>query len=529
MSNLEAQNSGMALSMNLDMLAAHLDNSVTGFNLLTETTDRAQTAQEFVLRSRKLAGGLQGLGLEQGARVAILSLNSLEYVEGMLGTMLAGMVTVPLNIRWSPAELIYALDHSGIEAILFDDVFAPAVAAIKDQAKTLKVSIYAGQKEAPEGSIAYESLLGDPVDLQLDRDPETDCLISYTGGTTGFPKGVVHTHRSLLASSLIQASNNFPIATRTYINVMPLFHIAGFGLLFSRLLQNQPMVLMPAFRPDLIGALIKKYNIGSIGMAPVMIQMYLNDPAFNAEDFSGLEQQIYGASPISKGLLDQFLETLPHVQMTQAYGMTEAGIGIFLGHQFHTGPLANPAAAGQSGSPMLRIAIEDDNGTALPAGEVGEIVLYSPGIMSRYYNDPEQTAEVRRNGGYRTGDVGVLDENGVLSLKDRAKDMIISGGENVYSAEVESALSTHPEIAQVAVIGIPDEQFGEAVHAVIVPAEGKEPSFDDVRAYAHDKIAGYKCPRSISLIDALPLSAMNKVLKNELRAPFWEGHDRGIS
>lgn len=517
------------MSMNLDMLATHLEQNVSGIDLIRDVAGNGQTSQRYIDRSRRLASGLQGLGLKPGARVAILSLNSLEYLEAMTGTMLAGMMTVPLNIRWSPEELIYAVNHSSIEAIIFDGTFDPAIAAIKPRCETLNHLIFVGESDAPEGAISYESLQADPVALQLDRDPETECLISYTGGTTGFPKGVVHSHRSLMASSMLQALSNFPIATRTYLNVMPLFHIAGFGLFYARLLQNQPMVLMPAFRPDLVGPIIKKFDIGTVGMAPAMIQMYLNDPSFNAEYFAGLEQHIYGASPISAALLKQFLETLPHVKMTQAYAMTEAGLGIFLGHQYHTGPLAMPSAAGQAASPLMRIQIEDDEGNVLPTGEVGEIVLYTPGIMNRYFDAPEQTAEVRRNGGYRTGDVGVLDEKGVLSLKDRAKDMIISGGENVYSAEVESALSTHPEIAQVAVIGIPDEHYGEAVHAVIVPVEGKEPAFEDVRAYAQSKIAGYKCPRSISFIDALPLSAMNKVLKNELRAPFWEGRERAIS
>ncbi len=202
--------------------------------------------------------------------------------------------------------------------------------------------------------------------------------------------------------------------------------------------------------------------------------------------------------------------------------MTEAGICVFLGPQFHVGDLARIDAAGQPGAPSVRIRIEDDDGYEVPNGESGEIVFYSPGVMARYQNKPEATAEAIRNGGLRSGDVGYVDEMGVLFLKDRLKDMIITGGENVYSGEVESAVSTHPGVAMVAVIGVPDETWGETVHAIIVPSGDVAPTLDDIQAHVKERIAGYKCPRSISIVKELPLSPMNKVLKHELRAQHLE-------
>ncbi|MEP4702737.1 MAG: AMP-binding protein, partial [Parasphingorhabdus sp.] len=264
-------------------------------------------------------------------------------------------------------------------------------------------------------------------------------------------------------------------------------------------------------------AAVTKFGVNELGFAPTMMQMLMEDEAFNAKDFKSVSRVLYGSSPISAGLMAQLKKNFPKAGFVQAYGMTEAGICVFLAPQFHIGDLARIDAAGQPGAPSVRICIEDENGNEVPQGESGEIVFYSPSVMAEYQNNPSATAEAKRNGGLRSGDIGYLDDMGVLFVKDRMKDMIITGGENVYSVEVESAVSTHPDVAMVAVIGIPDEKWGETVHAVIVPAGDKEPKLEDIQTHVKDQIAGYKSPRSISVVKELPLSPMNKVLKHELR------------
>ncbi|KZK87685.1 Long-chain-fatty-acid--CoA ligase FadD13 [Pseudovibrio sp. W64] len=516
-------------AMNFDMLVNHLQKVDTGIPLFKDLGGRAFSNPQFAKRTRQFAKGLQDLGHEPGARVAILSLNSAEYVEAMIGTMIAGMISVPLNIRWSAEEMLYAIGHSSMEAIVYDDTFSPMVAAIKERADSLKHFIHVGEKEQPEGTKAYADCLSVPIALELGRDVETECFMSYTGGTTGFPKGVVHTHSSMLASANIVAANGVPYHDRPALLVMPLFHLSGYGLLLARLIQNKPSLIVPMFRPDIVVAAVKNFDVSSFLMAPAMFQMLMHAPEFNSEDFLRVSQLYYGASPISEALLKLIQEKFPKTDLMQVYGMTEAGAATFLARQFHEGELMRFGAAGQAASPLIQLRIEDEDGNELPSNTIGEVVLYSPAVMKRYYNAPDQTAAVLRNGGYRTGDVGMVDDMGILSLKDRLKDMIITGAENVYTAEVESAISTHPDVSMVAVIGIPDETYGEAVHAVIVPKEGKTPTFEEIRAHTKERIAGYKCPRSMSLVEELPLSAMNKVLKNKLREPFWEDQNREIA
>ncbi|SDQ21914.1 AMP-binding protein [Pseudovibrio sp. Tun.PSC04-5.I4] len=516
-------------TMNFDKLVNYLGSVETGIPLIQDLDGRTLTSRQFATRARQFANGLHTLGVEEGSRVALLSLNSLEYVEVMVGAVLAGMIAVPLNIRWSGEELLYAIDHSQINTIVYDDAYAPLVEKIKQRAGSLKQFIYIGKKDAPEGVLAYDSLLDTPCELKLDRDVNVECFMSYTGGTTGFPKGVVHTHLSMLSCAQVLATNGVPHLQRPAMMVMPLFHLSGYGLMLARLIQNRPFVVVPMFRPDIVVTAVKRFDISSFLMAPAMFQMLINAPEFKTEDFLRVSQIVYGASPISEALLTLVQKSFPETDLTQAYGMTEAGAGVFLWPQFHSGDEARISAAGQASSPTLEVRIEDEDGNELPVNTIGEVVFYTPSIMSRYYNAPKQTAAAIRNGGYCTGDVGMKDDFGVLFLKDRMKDMIITGGENVYTAEVESAISMHPDVAMVAVIGIPDDTYGEAVHAVIVPREGTAPTFEDIRAHTKERIAGYKCPRSISLVEALPLSAMNKILKNKLRAPYWEEQGRDIA
>ncbi|MEP3633417.1 MAG: AMP-binding protein [Shimia thalassica] len=501
----------------LDQLFEFVERSDSGQPAFQDLSGRSVSGPEFSKKTRQTAAGLANLGVSSGAGVAILGLNSVETFQTLCATGLAGLVAVPLNLRWSPDELVYAIDDAGVEILAVEAPFLPLVAAIRAKTKSIRHVILMGPGEVPEDVLPLAEVTGDAVALDMTRDPDDKLLILYTGGTTGKSKGVVHTHATLMAGAEVLVQSNFPAAGQTYAGCFPFFHVAGVAPALARLMQKSTNFLVPMFRPDFIIAAVTKFGVDELGFAPTMMQMLMADEAFEAKDFQDVSRVLYGSSPISAGLMAQLHKNFPKAGFVQAYGMTEVGICVFLGPQFHIGDLARIDAAGQPGAPSVRVRIEDEQGNEVAQGESGEIVFYSPSVMAEYQNNPAATAEAVRNGGLRSGDIGYLDNMGVLFVKDRMKDMVITGGENVYSVEVESAVSTHPDVAMVAVIGIPDEKWGETVHAVVVPAGDKEPTLEDIQAHVKDQIAGYKSPRSISIAKELPLSPMNKVLKHELR------------
>ncbi|MFY0681166.1 MAG: GMC family oxidoreductase N-terminal domain-containing protein [Thalassovita sp.] len=501
----------------LDQLFDFVERSDSGQPAFQDLAGRSVSGPEFSMKARQTAAGLVNLGVSPGAGVAILGLNSVETFQTLCASGLAGLVAVPLNLRWAPDELVYAIEDAGVEILAVEAPFLPLIAAIRAKTNVIKHVILMGPGEAPDDVLPLAEVNGDALALDMARDPNDKLLILYTGGTTGKSKGVVHTHTTLMAGAEVLVQANFPAAGKSYTGCFPFFHVAGVAPALARLMQKSTNFLVPMFRPDLIIAAVTKFGVGELGFAPTMMQMLMADDAFDAKDFQDVSRVLYGSSPISAGLMTQLQKNFPKAGFVQAYGMTEVGICVYLGPQFHVGDLARIDAAGQPGAPCVRVRIEDDKGHEVPQGENGEIVFYSPSIMAGYQNNPAATSEAMRNGGLRSGDIGSLDEMGVLFVKDRMKDMIITGGENVYSVEVESAVSTHPDVAMVAVIGIPDEKWGETVHAVIVPAGDKEPTLDDIQTHVKGQIAGYKSPRSMSVMKELPLSPMNKVLKHELR------------
>lgn len=513
--------------LNIDTLLHFINTNPTGKPILTDLSGRSLTEPEVVRHVKSIAAGLIQLKLVPQTSVAILALNAIEGLEMMLATMVSGHVAVPLNLRWTPPELVVAIDDADAQVLVVDDTFAAAIEPIMAATDTVKHVIYIGSKEPPKGaiSLAEFTALTDNVvgsfKLNLNRDPNTDCLICYTGGTTGTPKGVVHTHQSIMSGATVLALGNILTKDKTLLGCFPYFHIAGYLVAFARILQQSPSLIVPMFRPDIIINAVKNFTVDELALAPTMIQMLISDADFKTEDFLQVSGIIYGSSPITEGLLNQLKSKLPHVNLTQGYGMSEAGLPCFLKPDFHQGALARIAGAGQVITPINRVVIEDEQGNELPRGETGEIVFYGPTIMKRYHNKPEKTAETLRNGGIYSGDIGYKDDMGVIFIQDRKKDIIITGGENVYSVEVESAISKHPDVAVVAVIGIPDEKWGEAVHAVIQPVPDIAPTLADIDAFLKDKLAGYKCPRSVSLIEQMPLSPANKILKHQLREPFW--------
>ncbi|MCA0244813.1 MAG: long-chain-fatty-acid--CoA ligase [Proteobacteria bacterium] len=485
---------------------------------------RSTTYAQFGARVARLAGALRALGVKDGERVAMYSLNSQRYLEYDLAVPWAGGVLVPVNIRWSAAEVLYSLDDSGCEILIVDDTFKTQAASLAKNAKTLRHLIYAGDGETPAGMLNYETLVAqtEPIDDAY-RHGEDLAGIFYTGGTTGFPKGVMLSHNNLGAAAQISVQLGIYGPGYTYLHAMPMFHLADFAPTIALFLCGGAHTIIPMYEPRLMLQTITAERPNVLLMAPTLMQMTLDWLAANPEaaremDLSSLQYVLYGASSISQTLLDRTLTVFRSAKFIQGYGMTElAPTASLLMPDDHRGTLLRSAGRAVSG---VELKIVDGQGHEVPRGTVGEVVVRGPNVMLGYWNKPEETAKAVRNGWMHTGDGATMDDAGYIFIADRIKDMIITGGENVYSGEVENALMSHPAVAQCAVIGVPSERWGEAVHAVIVPKAGAKVELASIQAHCRELIAGYKLPRSFEVRSALPMSSVGKVLKTELRKSF---------
>jgi acyl-CoA synthetase (AMP-forming)/AMP-acid ligase II len=495
----------------------------------TVFSDRVTTWAESFARVGRLAAGLRSLGVAEGDRVAILSLNSDRYHEYYFACWWAGAVVNPVNVRWSPAEIAYSLEDSGTRVLFVDDAFAAAVPAVQAAAPGLTTVVHCGDGPAPGGMRSYDSLLDEGTIDDTCRGGDELAGVFYTGGTTGFPKGVMLSHRNLLTSALgSAATGNFVVPGGRLLHAAPMFHLADMAAWVGRNLVGGGHVMVPMFTPDGVLEAIAKHRVTDALLVPTMIQMLVDSPGIGAADLSSLRKLVYGGSPISEGVLDRVRAALPGVTLAQAYGMTELSpVATMLSPEEHDDPTLRRSAGRAAPHALVRIVDVDDKG--LPRGEVGEIVVSGDHVMLGYWGKPAETAAAVVDGWMHTGDGGRMDERGYVFVVDRIKDMIVSGGENVYSAEVESAATTHPAVAACAVIGVPDDEWGERVHAVVVLQPGATLELADLRAHCKERIAGYKCPRSLEVVDALPLSGAGKVLKRELRARHWGDADRAVN
>ena len=502
--------------------------------LATIEGDRKRTWAEFKDRVSRLASGLKSLGVKPGDPVAILALNSDRYQEYYYAVWWLGAVVVPMNTRWSVAENAYSLNDSAAKVMFVDAQYAPLVPEIIAEAPHVKTVISLGQSELPNGMVSYEALISDNNPIEDARKSGEDLAgIFYTGGTTGFPKGVMLPHRALWFNGLVISKALFTDTDTRYLHTGPMFHLADVAGSLGTSMAGGTHAFIPAFTPEGVMNAIKDYKISHTLLVPTMIGMMLQSEGFAPERIKSLSYLIYGGSPIPEGVLKRLITELPNINLINAYGQTEMAPAIStLAPQYHVleGPNAGRHKSVGQIAPGVEARIVDENGEDVKQGEVGEIIARSPGSMQGYLNKPEQTAETLSNGWVKTGDGARMDEDGFFYIVDRVKDMVITGGENVFSAEVENAVSTFPGIAQVAVIGIPSEQWGEAVHAIIVTADGAELDKDAIVNHCRDLLANYKLPRSIEFrSDPLPLSGAGKVLKRELRKPHWDGKAKGVS
>ncbi len=460
------------------------------------------------------------LGVAPGERVGILARNSVRQAELIYAAYWAGVVPVPVNFRLAPPEVADVLDDAGCKVLAIDPHFCSLLERAPLDAWRGRALVLAHVPAAGLPS-CYDDLRNAAAPIPPHQPTEDDdAILLYTGGTTGRGKGVKITHRNIVGNALQLAHIMAVRAQDSYLHVSPMFHSTDLKATCVTM-HGGAHAYLPEFSPALVLKAIEEYRITIGSLVPTMIIRMLQDPAFGKSDVSSLRIISYGTSPMPAEWIRRTMQAFPGVAMQQVYGLTETSpVLAILDEHDHARALAGREDILSAGGRPLAgvdVRIVDDRGADRAPGEPGEIVVRGPQVARGYHNRPIETREAFRDGWFHTGDIGRLDGEGYLFVLDRKKDMVITGGENVYTSEVEAAIYQHPGVHEVAVVGVPDERFGEALCAVIVPAPGHRPTPAEIIAHCRGRIGGYKIPRRVHFADALPKSAMGKILKQALR------------
>ena len=494
---------------------------------------RRRTWKEVGARVPRLAAALRALGIADGRFVAALAMNSDRYIELFFAVPWAGGAFAPLNIRWSIAENAYALTDSKAAVLFVDDSFLDQATTLKGQLDWVQTLVYMGDGATPEGMLSYEDLIERHAPMpDANRRGEDLWVIFYTGGTTAHPKGVMMSHRGLFVATITYLAWLPSLEDLSFVYVAGYFHFAGASALLYITLAGGTHIPLPKFDPVLVMQAISEHKATNAVLVPTMINMLLNHPDFDRYDLGSLQTCVYGGSPMPEALMMQAMKKLPTWRFFQVFGMTETGgFATVLRWRDHLASGPNAKRLRSAGQPAIgnEVKIVLPDGSVAPPDTLGEICVRSSMLMNGYFNNPQATAAVLKDGWMHTGDAGTIDEDGFLYVADRVKDMIVTGGENVYSIAVERVLFMHPAVREAAVIGIPSAQWGESVHAVIVLKDGATATPDELTAHCRSLIGGYKVPRSYEFrSEPLPVTPVGKVRKNVLRDPHWVGHARKI-
>jgi len=479
-------------------------------------------------RSSRVADGLLREGITAGDRIALFAKNCPEQFEIILGASKAGAITVPINWRLSPSEVAYILDNCGARILFVGEEFESLIEGIRESLPLSKYLVL-GAADSPKGYARWRGQ-HDARDPLCPVDPDDVALLLYTSGTTGRPKGAMLTSRNL--STLLDAVGpmwGLNEDTRS-VACMPLFHIGGIGWALAALRFDGTIVLVRMFDAEDLSVTISRERATHVNLVPAMISALVNSPSVRKLDHSSLRMILYGTAPIGKQTLAAALEVF-NCAFVQVYGLTETTSAITeLDAQDHRGQDETALSSAGRPYPWVDVKIVDPlTLESCDTNEPGELWVRSAQNMRGYWRDPVATAATIGDGWLRTGDTGYLDAAGYLYLTDRLKDLIVSGGENIYPAEAERILLEHPAVSDAAVVGVPDSRWGEVAKAVVVLKPGSSVSSEEIVQYVRQRLAHFKCPTSVDFVETLPRNAAGKVLKRQLREPYWEGHSRRIN
>jgi acyl-CoA synthetase (AMP-forming)/AMP-acid ligase II len=494
---------------------------------------RRLTYGEALAEANRVAHAFARAGLAIGERVALLGKNSIDYAIAYFGASKAGVVLVPLNYRLAPAEWAFIVDDAQARMLLAAPEYVEVAEGIRGDLTTVKHCVAMGETRAAGWEPYRAWTAQQPVkapDRLITRDH--DVYQMYTSGTTGRPKGAVLTHGAV-TSNIVQACMASRVeAGERFLIVAPMYHAAAAVTAFCAVYWGASLYIQSDFIPAEVVRALSEERIGLATLVPAMIQACLvMVPDVADRRYDTLRTISYGASPIAEQTLRRAIDVF-QCEFRQGYGMTETTAVLSqLQPRDHERALRDkPDLLLSAGRAVFgtEIRVVDEDDRPVPQGTIGEIIARGPQLMRGYWNQPEATIDALRGGWMHTGDAGIMDDEGFLYIQDRVKDMIVSGGENVYPREVEEVLFQHPAIADAAVIGVPDERFGEAIKAVVVLREGASASEEDIIAFCRGKLGGYKRPRSADFVAGLPRNPSGKVLKRELREPYWKGHRRRV-
>lgn len=495
---------------------------------------RETTFTDFDRNTDRVAQALLARGLKAGERIAYVGKNSDHYFELLFGAAKIGAVMVPVSWRLALPEMQYVLEHADAALVFVGPESCAAMHKMQPELPLVRGIVLMEEAEGDWPAYADWREAQPAIPPDHVAKPLDVVLQLYTSGTTGRPKGVMLMHRNLTSCTEISLSDGADWsrwdADDISLIAMPVAHIGGSGWGVHGMLAGCKGVVAREFDPSKVLDFIEHDRVSKLFLVPVAMQIVLRDPRARRVDYSRLKYVLYGASPIPAALLREGMEVFG-CGFVQQYGMTETtGTIVALAPEDHTpADVLRMRAAGKA-MPGSEVAVVGPDGQRLPPGDVGEVVIRSPQNMAGYWKQPEDTARsIDADGWLHSGDAGYMDEDGYLYIHDRVKDMIISGGENIYPAEVESVIYGHPAVADVAVIGVPDEKWGEAVKAIVVLRPGATPDRDGIIAWARERVAGFKVPKSIDFIEAMPRNASGKLLRRTLREPYWAGRTRQVN
>jgi acyl-CoA synthetase (AMP-forming)/AMP-acid ligase II len=481
-------------------------------------------------RVNRLANGLIKLGIQKGERVALIQVNCNQCVETYFAVAKMGAIYLPLNFRAREKELTYILNTAEATTIIIGERYVPMIKSIQPECKSLKNLIAIEKKH--EDMLYYEDIIqnspADDVVTEIDEDETT--ILMYTAGTTGFPKGVMLSHTSFSSYMLENVTPADPEASESNILTVPLYHVAGIQAMMAAIYGGRTLVMERQFDPEEWMTLVETEKANRAMMVPTMLKQLLDHPNFKKHDLSSLKVITYGAAPMPLPVIRKALEEFPGVAFINAFGQTETASTITaLGPEDHvlTGTpeemekkLKRLASIGKPMSDV-EMKVVDEDGNTLPPGETGEILARGPRVMSGYWKDEEKTAKtIDKDGWVHTGDVGYVDEDGYYFLSGRSSDMIIRAGENISPEELENVIRENPKVEDVAVIGVPDETWGEEPRAVVIPKKGQKPTEEEIMEWSRERLASFKRPRSVVFVDDLPRNPMGKLIKREIREKY---------